>query len=184
MTSKDWHEKRAVIKFCCELGKTPPTTLERIQNNLRRIMFPVHLPSSGKSYWNEGQVSLQDDARSGRPSTNFRNFPVPKSKLQYNKFDSLRDTQYKLQKNNCQNRLIVLHGYIDNGFAGTNDVLNMHWSILKTLNDDTMYKMYIRDVVTLQFAAPLRRYMLSSNVCIFKSIHTNIIKLSKSVHEI
>lgn len=69
MTSTGDVELRSVIKFCVGLKKTPAETLKLIQESST-------LPSCGKTFvykWHErfrnGRLSVNDDDRTGRPST-------------------------------------------------------------------------------------------------------------------
>jgi hypothetical protein len=62
-------EQRVNIKFCVKLGETPAETCEATQN----VCGDESLRRSGVFEWFErfidGHENLQDDPRSGRPST-------------------------------------------------------------------------------------------------------------------
>lgn len=69
MTSKDQQESRAVIKFCCELGKTPTQTLEMINRSSVKSSVSRSLVFRWHKRFSEGHESLENEERSGRPST-------------------------------------------------------------------------------------------------------------------
>jgi transposase len=62
-------EQRVNIKFCVELGKTPTETYEMLQT----VYGDESLSHSSVFEWlkrfKDGREDLQDDPRSGRPST-------------------------------------------------------------------------------------------------------------------
>jgi hypothetical protein len=62
--------QRVCIKFCVKIGKSPTQTLEMLrgafgEHSLSRAeVFQWH------SHFKDGRVSVEDEKRSGRPSTN------------------------------------------------------------------------------------------------------------------
>jgi transposase len=65
----DFHEQRVCVKSCVKLGKTFTETLEM----LKQAFGNESMGRTQTYYWykrfKDGQISIEDDPRSGRPST-------------------------------------------------------------------------------------------------------------------
>lgn len=63
MTSGNPHEIRSVIKFCCELGKTPTNTLKLINTTSLKSSASRSLVFRWHGRFRDGEVSLENKPR-------------------------------------------------------------------------------------------------------------------------